>query len=343
MCVIVYKPRGVKKVPKRILKKCWNNNNDGAGYAIWDYDEQQWAVKKGFMFFSKFWNSYREENISTDDTVIVHFRIGTSGKEIPALTHPFPVTDKLEEMAELEYKADNIVFHNGVIGFGENGWSDTCVAVKEIIDPLHPYLVDDKIFNYLQDPLEVKQNRWIITKGAEIYQYGKWETDEGVEYSNDTYKRDRWVGTTHTYDQSYDQFGFPTWPTSQTFMDEKTGKFDWDKWEARGSKQSELPWSGSVSDVPPGKDDEAIIIDMDAEGKGTPEAVFNKSKAADLLCCPNCYHEQYLDDSPFNVGDTICLICGCVFIELTGETCTFDSDIHDKWNKKRKEAGNELG
>jgi hypothetical protein len=339
MCVIVYKPKGEKKVPKRILQECWRNNDDGAGYAIWNAETDLWDVKKGFMSFRKFWKSYRKENVDVDTIALIHFRIGTSGNEIPALTHPFPVTDKLKNMGELEYSASDIVFHNGVIGFGEEEWSDTCVAVRDIVDPLHPYLDDDKIFNFMTEPLESHQNRWIITKGGQIFQYGRWETQDGIDYSNKTYKESRFPATTHSYDSGYDNFGFPTWENQNQFVNKTTGKFDWEKWEARGSKQTELPWRDART-VPPNEeetDDEAIVIDIDAEGHTHPEPAFNKDKAMELLCCPNCYHDKYLDNSPYNIGDTICLICGCVFMELTGEHCTFDHDIHDKWNAQRKE------
>lgn len=341
MCVIVYKPMGEKKVPKRIFKECWANNSDGAGYAIWNRDHEWWDVKKGFMSFTKFWHAYREENVQTEDIVFIHFRIGTSGGDVPELTHPFPVCDDLEKMGELEYSAKDIVFHNGVIGFGEKEWSDTCVAIRDFVDPLHPYLDDDKVFDYMHEPLETLQNRWIITKGSTIFQYGDWEVENGVEYSNKTYIEPRYPAarTNTTPDMvggNYNTFGFPTYEQHSKFRT-VDGRFDWDKWEARGSKQTELPWEQAAG-IPPGADDDAIVVDIDSEGKPHPEPAYNKDKAANLLCCPNCYHDKYLDNSPFNVGDTICLICGAVFVELTGEVCTFDHDIHDKWNLQRKEA-----
>ena len=193
MCVIVYKPRGEKKIPKRIFKECWINNSDGAGYAYWNESIGKWSVRKGLMSFRKFWHSYREHKFGEDDIVLIHFRIGTSGGDTAELTHPFPVIEDLSKMGELKYDADNIVFHNGVIGFSAKdkdgkSWSDTCVAIAEIIDPLHPYLDDDKIFNYISDPLESHQSKWVITKGSNIFQYGKWLIDNGIEYSNATYK-----------------------------------------------------------------------------------------------------------------------------------------------------------
>lgn len=343
ICIIVYKPIDVKPPTKRVLKRCWRNNDDGAGYAVWDAKTELWNVKKGFMSFRKFWKSYRTEEITVEDVVFLHFRIGTSGEDTPELTHPFPVVDDLKKMGELNYSAADIVLHNGIIGQGEKEWSDTCVAVRDIVDPLHPYLDDDKVFSYLSDPLETQRNKWIITKGSQIFQYGKWELENGIEYSNATYKEDRWAAyTTHgtvTGNPDTGVFGFPTYEQHSNFR-KVDGHFDWDKWEARGSKQTELPWSGATTDIPPNEDEEdpAIVIDIDAEGKAHPEPAYNANKASELLCCPNCYHDKYLDNSPYNVGDTICLICGCVFVELTGETCTFDPDIHRKWTSKLQEV-----
>jgi hypothetical protein len=135
--------------------------------------------------------------------------------------------------------------------------------------------------------------------------------------------------------------GFPIYTPPGGGYRDTAGAFDWEKWEARGSKQTELPWSdngtGYVGDVPPTDIDDSIVIDVDANGTQIPEPSYDRGKASELLCCPNCYHDKYLDKSPFNVGDTICLICGCVFIELTGETCTFDHDVHAKWMGKLEE------
>lgn len=352
MCTIAFKGKGVKRIPKAMLQQLWKNNPDGAGYAIFNEDTEMWDVKKGFMKFEALWNSYKDESITKDTRMVVHFRIGTSGKEVPQLTHPFPVTNVITKMGVIEYSAKEIVFHNGIIGLGEKDatgfeWNDTCVAIRDLIYPTLPYIEDDNIFNFMVHPLESDVNRWLICKGTMVYQYGKWQEDaEGVEYSNEYWKKDRvWKhDDTQAWGGSIDRgsFGIPPYDPN-AYRDAKTGRFDWDKWEKRGSQQSELPWNEDPADtVAPGDTqhpDEAIIVAIDAEGKGHAEG-YDADRAIEFLCCPNCYQDKYLDNSPFSVGDTICLICGAVFDDMTGDIITFDHDIKAKFDDKVKEADN---
>ena len=95
MCIIVVKPKHKELQNKNILERCFTTNKDGAGYMFVDKANDVVEIKKGFMNFNDFYKSliedYKKYKLK-DQTLVMHFRIGTSGKSATGCTHPFPVT-----------------------------------------------------------------------------------------------------------------------------------------------------------------------------------------------------------------------------------------------------------
>ena len=56
-----------------------------------------------------------------------------------------------------------------------------------------------------------------------------------------------------------------------------------------------------------------------------------RDEIKDFKMCPSCYDDR-IADSPFTVGDSLCLVCGCVFDSTTGEIQTYDIDMHKKFS-----------
>ena len=80
---------------------------------------------------------------------------------------------------------------------------------------------------------------------------------------------------------------------------------------------------------------------VDSEDNVFFDGAYNTDKAlSKFLCCPNCYQDKYLQDSPFNKGDTICLICGSVFMDDSGEQVMWDDDIRKNWLEGKEEERN---
>ena len=46
MCIAILSEHGVEIPTEEVLKRCWNKNPDGAGYAYLNKDNE-WTVKKG--------------------------------------------------------------------------------------------------------------------------------------------------------------------------------------------------------------------------------------------------------------------------------------------------------
>ena len=87
MCIAILKEHGAKLPSNRVMKRCWRNNNDGAGYAYLTVDNQ-WKVKKGFKKWADFRDSFTAEKFKDEHTVVIHFRVGTSGKKVGGVVQP---------------------------------------------------------------------------------------------------------------------------------------------------------------------------------------------------------------------------------------------------------------
>lgn len=223
MCIAIYSEAGVGYPTKEIFERCWEENHDGAGYAYLTEDGD-WYVKKGFMLLEDFLTAWEKEDFQPENTVAIHLRWGTSGKMLPVTervkengkpmchpgcTHPFPVTDDKEALFETEFSSKHIVMHNGIIGRGQGDLSDTMIAIRDTIDPLLPYIKDDKIAKMLTKELDAEGysygSRWFITDGADTYLLGTWIQDEETKiyYSKDSYLEPK------AFEAKYDSY----WPS----------------------------------------------------------------------------------------------------------------------------------
>lgn len=188
MCIIVYHPNGADMVAKRNLKKCWDTNDDGAGYSFWDKASKMWIVKKGFMEWDIFWASFNSHNFSKRSVWIAHFRIATAGNTDGGNTHPFQICTNYSKMRQHSFRAKKIAYHNGVVGKGEDIASDTMTHIKHYIAPLFPSIHKKKIKKIIVKLCEASSSRWIMTNGSKLFFFGDWEEENGVYYSNKTYK-----------------------------------------------------------------------------------------------------------------------------------------------------------
>lgn len=210
MCIAICKPIGAKCPTMETLKTCYTNNDDGAGYA-YALDGRVY-IKKGFMTWQAFADAFSadKKRYNFDKLgVLIHFRISTSNTITPQNTHPFPISNDTAMLQKPESVSDYAVIHNGIISLT----SSTATAEKTTSDTL--VFVRDYIWN-------IAQNRgWfrresnidliyrlagskvaILNRFGEIIHTPGFTEDNGVWYSNDTYKNAR-----VRYSHSYDNYG----------------------------------------------------------------------------------------------------------------------------------------
>jgi len=123
MCLIAIGNPGTDKYSEffmAALKAGFESNSHGAGFAYTRVDDVIFKtvhLNKGFMTWSSFERAYLGANLNPADTVMVHFRIGTSGLRNGANTHPFNLT---ETTCSIDLQGpvgltNAVLMHNGVL------------------------------------------------------------------------------------------------------------------------------------------------------------------------------------------------------------------------------------
>lgn len=115
MCVIIYKPAGVKMPSKQILDACYKANPHGCGF----------VSSQGVFFKSLNYQDFLKQlkNVRQDDKCILHFRLATHGSIKEENCHPF--------------KDGDVYFaHNGILSINPIGdMTDSETAFKTHIMP----------------------------------------------------------------------------------------------------------------------------------------------------------------------------------------------------------------
>lgn len=194
MCIIAIKPVGVKLPDETILRNMWDNNPDGAGFMYADKTGHV-QIRKGFMKWKSFKrniDSLADQMDLTNTPLIMHFRITTHGGTCPGNTHPFPVTDDVKTLGKTSVVTGLGVAHNGIISSvtPRKGLSDTGEYIVTQLAPLKRAM--PRFYENKDAMLMVKNaigsKMAFLTGAGEIYTIGDFTADDGMLYSNTTYR-----------------------------------------------------------------------------------------------------------------------------------------------------------
>lgn len=235
MCIIVAKEKGVSLPTKKTLKRCFDYNDDGAGFMY--VNDGKVIIDKGYMTFTSFYNRLKELKKEFDlknKALVMHFRIGTSGDGAKNLTHPFPLSDKIKELNKTHTETTLGITHNGIIRDYEydNKLSDTQNFIRDFMYPLSELSQDFYMRLSIQHMLEKEcgSKLCIMDANENLYYIGNFITDKGVKYSNETYKPVYY--TYYNYNYNYPS------TYSYTYDDEEYDDLDW--YYEMKEKESEL-------------------------------------------------------------------------------------------------------
>ena len=193
MCIICVKKSGVEFPSIESMKTCFENNPDGAGMMY--SAKGKVKILKGIMTWKKYAEIY--DKISRLDKkiqFIFHFRIGTHGKKNhPSYTHPFPLSTKNDDLLSTKITAKIGITHNGIIdniNFG-SGLSDTMEFIGNILTPLlsENTSINSPVTHSIISNILGAGNKLAILQGnGKIETYGDFIDDNGLLYSNSSYK-----------------------------------------------------------------------------------------------------------------------------------------------------------
>lgn len=176
MCIAIVKPAGAV-IADDVLKTCFENNPDGAGFAY--RTAHGLVVEKGMFTWDAFIEAYRRCGVAEVDALI-HFRITTRGDDSPDNTHPFAT-------------AHGALIHNGTIfGLGERkgqGKSDTRVLSEH----WHSATYEDmeRLFPVFESYVDGTRVAFMDHSGrVHVFNRKDWIEKDGVLYSNAGFEMD---------------------------------------------------------------------------------------------------------------------------------------------------------
>ena len=232
MCIIICKPYG-KKIPLNHLQEAFKRNGDGAGVAF--TTGKGVVIKKGFFTWEKFAKKCLKYN-NEQFAAVFHFRITTHGGTSVGLCHPFPITTddndlRKPKIVHLKYAAA----HNGIFRLDgltiPTGDSDTTAFIKKHLYPIYEAREeklqkneDTTNYDAIIESLVSGCKFAVLGDNGYIKRYGKgWQEENGIYYSNNSYKPYQYTYYTTGYNNK-------TWQPQQqvkTF----TRWSDWEEWD----------------------------------------------------------------------------------------------------------------
>ncbi len=210
MCIIVYKPMEKEMPSKNILKTCWENNDDGAGYMFPDGNKV--TIKKGFMKFDSFYASLKSDykKMGRFTPFVLHFRISTQAGVNEQCTHPFPLSREMDDLRKIRTTCDIGIAHNGIIDLTKSGYYTTVTYsdTMKFITDYASLIIKSKDYYKDKDTVKlidrlVQGKLAIMDSDGHVELIGEFIKDNGIYYSNSYYKQDRIRHTTYSYNYSY--------------------------------------------------------------------------------------------------------------------------------------------
>lgn len=198
MCLITICPKGTEKDIVKIkgfIEQGMQSNTDGSGYSC--KKNGKLRMDKGFRTSEELLKSISQQRLSIDDELVIHHRIGTSGRKDSTNMHPFLISEDINVVKTLITQNSNvpIIAHNGVFyQFTNHGsdYSDTFHFVNE-------FLATPEFISLLgRDPEKFKKvlsviigtNRLaILFPDRDLVTVGNFVSDDGFMHSNGGYKK----------------------------------------------------------------------------------------------------------------------------------------------------------
>lgn len=218
MCIIAIKNKKNRNFKNEELEQMFINNPDGAGFMY--VENNKVKIDKGYMTFKDFKNHFdllnKKFNNFKNRSLILHFRIGTSGTNSRKNCHPYPISKKLKDLQKTKINCDLGVVHNGIIreytpSFDNKiDFNDTQNFIINYLAPLEEHWSDFYKNKRQLEALENVTNSKLafLNKNGDVYLSGDFvENEDGLIFSNETFRKRSyskdWLSD-YNYNHSYD-------------------------------------------------------------------------------------------------------------------------------------------
>ena len=209
MCVIVFSPKGVAPPTDEQIKKMWEHNPDGAGYAYVGRGGKV-VYRKGFMKLEDLLKDLGDTERFRNTNFAIHFRIGTSGKKDEKTCHPFPLSTNFGDLRKTSGNVDSVLFHNGILSGGglANPLSSDTQDFVIAMTPLLAKYNKSKARDYFIGELVSGNRLLILYKNNAFKMFGDWKKDGDLWVSNLNYKDEyKWYGSGYYDWHNYMYYG----------------------------------------------------------------------------------------------------------------------------------------
>lgn len=165
MCVIIYKPQGVKMPNDYILELAAISNRDGFGYVSTSNSGK-------YLNFDTFYNDISQ--IDTDENILMHFRYATHGSICVYNCHPFCNSNK-----------DIYFMHNGVLPVMPmyDKTDSEIVFVNKFLPIIAKYGYNSKQLDKAVKNI-IGTSKFAFMHNNDVKLYGNYEMIDGVYFSN---------------------------------------------------------------------------------------------------------------------------------------------------------------
>ena len=190
MCLIIAKPKGIDLPKREYLENGLETNRDGIGVGVRKEGANEILIKKDFVDIDDFY-PWLINNVTKEDTLIIHFRMATSGLKDEGNRHPFPITDDKILLRQTNLLCQQAVAHNGIMREYSNHatFNDTQKFIMDILSDMgiKENLKNPTIQKLLKSYLKGDKIAIMLSDG-DLILLGDFNETDGINYSTYSYK-----------------------------------------------------------------------------------------------------------------------------------------------------------